>query len=199
MSQNKEVSRPLCQRVCWQCFKSFGPARPVVLSAWSKLSTARSLNVFRAFKSKDISTDEDEGQKTQSKKTFSFSIIFKEREMVTPTRIIQKNWSRTFYLLYPPAPLPSPTFTETWFARARLRLKTGHAGPSVFLLAEWNTTYDVFLGSKVALIRAMSYSRKYGKFMMQLNRKIFPGKWGILMLRTDICRCLFVEKILIAH
>ena len=108
MSQNKEVSRPLCQRVCWQCFKSFGPARPVVLSAWSKLSTARSPNVFRAFKSKDTSTDEDEGQKTKSKKTFSFSVIFKERKMVTPTRIIQKNWSRTFYMLYPP-PLPSPT------------------------------------------------------------------------------------------
>ena len=63
------------------------------------LSTARSLNVFRAFKSKDTSTDEDEGQNTKSKKTFSFSIIFKERKMVTPTRIIQKNCSRTLYLL----------------------------------------------------------------------------------------------------
>ena len=157
MSQSIAVSRPLYQRVCWQCFKSFGPARPVVLSTWSELSTARFLNVFRAFQSKDTSTDEDEGQKTKSKKTFSFSIIFKERKMVTPTRIIQKNWSKTFYLLYPP--LPSPT-TETWFARARLRLNTGLAGPSVFLLAEWNTTYDVFLGSKVSLIRAMCDSRK---------------------------------------
>ena len=118
--------------------------------------------------------------------------------MVTPTRVIQKNCSRTFYLLYPP-PLPSPTFTETWFARAILRLKTGHAGPSVFLLAEWNTTYDVFLGSKMSLIRAMSYSRKHGKFMMQLNRQMFPGKSGILMLMTDICRYLFVGKILIVQ
>ena len=95
-----------CQRVCWQCFKSFGPARPVVLSAWSKLSTARSLNVFRAFKSKDTSTDEDEGQKTKSKKTFSFSIIFKERKMVTPTRIIQKNCSRISTCCTPPSPPP---------------------------------------------------------------------------------------------
>ena len=108
MSQSIAVSRPLYQRVCWQCFKSFGPARPVVLSTWSELSTARFLNVFRAFQSKDTSTDEDEGQKTKSKKTFSFSIIFKERKMVTPTRIIQKNWSKTFYLLYPPPPSPPP-------------------------------------------------------------------------------------------
>ena len=71
--------------------------------------------------------------------------------------------------------------------------------PSVFLLAEWNTTYDVFLGSKVSLIRAMSYSRKYGKFMMQLNRQVFPGKSGILMLLTDICHYLFVGKILIVQ
>ena len=103
------------------------------------------------------------------------------------------------FLPVAPPPLPSPTFTETWFARARLRLNTAHAGPSVFLLDEWNTTYDVFLGSKVSLMRAMCYSRKYGKFMMQLNRQMFPGKWGILMLMTDICRCLFVGKILIAQ
>ena len=113
--------------------------------------------------------------------------------MVTPPRIIQKNCSRiSTCCTPPPPPLPSTTFTETWFARARLRLNNGNAGPSVFLLAEWNTTYDVFLGSKVSLIRAMCDSRKYGKSMMQLNRQMFPGKWGILMLMTAICRCLFV-------
>ena len=64
------------------------------------LSTARSLNVFRAFKSKDTSTDEDEGQNTKSKKTFSFSIIFKERKMVTPTRIIQKNCSMSQFPVF---------------------------------------------------------------------------------------------------
>ena len=128
----------------------------LVISTWSELvlaeliSTARSLNVFRAFKSKDTSTDEDEGQKTKSKKTFSFSIIFKERKMATPTRIIQKNCSRTLYLLYPHPlpPTPHPHLYGTWFARARLRLNTGRAGPSVFLLAEWNTTYDVFFRIK---------------------------------------------------
>ena len=72
------------------------------------LSTARSLNVFRAFKSKDTSTDEDEGQNTKSKKTFSFSIIFKERKMVTPTRIIQKNCSRISTCCTQPPPPPSP-------------------------------------------------------------------------------------------
>ena len=189
MSQNKEVSRPLCQRVCWQCFKSFGPARPVVLSAWSKLSTARSLNVFRAFKSKDTSTDEDEGQNTKSKR-LSLLVLFSKN---------QEELVEDFLPVVPPPPLPSPTFTETWLARAKLRLNTGNAGPSLFLLAEWNTTYDVFLGSKVSLIRAMSDSRKYGTFMMQLDRKMFPGKLGILMLMTDICRCLFVGKILIAQ
>ena len=137
-------------------------------------------------------------KRTKSKKTFSFSIIFKERKMVTPTRIIQKNCSRiSTCCTHPPPPLPYTTFTETWFARARLRLNNGNAGPSVFLLAEWNTTYDVFLGSKVSLIRAMCDSRKYGKSMMQLNGQMFPGKWGILMLMTAICRCLFVGKILI--
>ena len=49
------------------------------------------------------------------------------------------------------------------------------------------------------LIRAMCYSRKYGKFMVQLNRQMFPGKSGILMLMTDICRYLFVGKILIVQ
>ena len=70
------------------------------------LSTARSLNVFRAFKSKDTSTDEDEGQNTKSKKTFSFSIIFKGRKMVTPTRIIQKNSSRISTCCTRPSPPP---------------------------------------------------------------------------------------------
>ena len=124
--------------MCWQCFKSFGPARPVVLSAWSKLSTTRSLNVFRAFKSKDTSTDEDEGQNTKSKKTFSFSIIFKERAIVTPTRIIQKNCSRISTCCTPP--LPSPTFTETWFSRARLRLNTGHDEWNIYAQIERDVT-----------------------------------------------------------
>ena len=105
MSQNKEVSRPRAN----ECADSASSRSDQLDQSYlvrdqnwfwpHLLSTARSLNVFRAFKSKDTSTDEDEGQNTKSKKTFSFSIIFKERKMVTPKRIIQKNCSRTLYLL----------------------------------------------------------------------------------------------------
>ena len=124
--------------------------------------------------------------------------------MVTPTRIIQKNWSRTFYLLYPPPPPPLPYAPPPLRKRDSRELDfTLTPAMPVAACSYWLNgilhNYDVFLGSKVSLIRAMCDSRKYGKAMMQLNRKIFPRKWGILMLMTDISRCLFVGKILIAQ
>ena len=124
--------------------------------------------------------------------------------MVTPTRIIQKNWSRTFYLLYTPPPPPLPYAPPPLRKRDSRELDfTLTPAMPVAACSYWLNgilhNYDVFLGSKVSLIRAMCDSRKYGKAMMQLNRQMFPGKWGILMLMTDICRCLFVGKILIVQ
>ena len=118
--------------------------------------------------------------------------------MVTPTRIIQKNCSRTLYMLYPP-PSPPPPLRKRDSRELDFALTPGVPAPPCSYWLNGIRHMMFFLGSKVSLIRAMCYSRKYGKFMMQLNRQMFPGKWGILMLMTDICRCLFVGKILIVQ
>lgn len=91
----REVSRPLCQPR-WQCFKSSVPARPVVLSTWSELVLAAvikhcSIPHFRGLLNlKTLQPMKMNVKKTKSKKTFSFSIIFKERNIVTLTRILTR-------------------------------------------------------------------------------------------------------------